>query len=163
MNDFIRDSSNHYSLNPEAQSDEQVLKQAEEILARRLTRQGVMTSPADAKDFLRLRLAGLEHEEFHTIFLDQRHRIIACETLARGTIDGAEVHPREVAKRALIHNAAAVVLAHNHPSGNLEPSDADRFLTQRLVEALRLLEIRVLDHFIVSPAGATSFAERGLL
>ncbi|MGY6517194.1 MAG: JAB domain-containing protein [Lysobacteraceae bacterium] len=163
MNDFIRDCSNHYSLNDQAKDEEHILKQAERILARRLQRQGSMKSPAEARDFLRLRLAGLEHEEFHAIFLDQRHRIIACESLARGTIDGASVHTREVAKRALFHNAVALVFAHNHPSGNLEPSEADRFLTLRLIEALRLLEIRVLDHFVVSPAGATSFAERGLL
>src|SRR5690606_19492911 len=94
--------------------DSTILAQAEAILRRRLERLGAITDPTQASEFLRMRLAGLEHEQFHVLFLDTRHRIIAIEALARGTVDGAEVHPREVVKAALGHNAAAVILAHNH-------------------------------------------------
>ena len=109
------------------------------------------------------RCAHLDYEVFGVVYLDTRHRIIAAEELFRGTIDGSEVHPREVAKAALVHNAAALILYHNHPSGNLEPSAADQAVTARLKQALALLEIRILDHFVVSGAGTTSFAQRGLL
>lgn len=143
------------------ESEAQVLAAAEAILFKRLERIGKITDPNDAADFLRLRLGGLEHEEFHVVFLDTRHRIIAVEGLFRGTIDGAEVHPYVVAKSALKHNAAAVILAHNHPSGNPEPSAADR--AARLKQALALLDIRVLDHIIVSGEGTTSMAKQGLL
>jgi DNA repair protein RadC len=97
------------------------------------------------------------------MFLDTRHRMIACEEMFRGTLDGAEVHPREVAKRALGLNAAAVILAHNHPSGNPDPSAADRAVTARLKQALSLVEVRLLDHFIVGDGEATSMAQKGLM
>ena len=147
----------------ELESEAKILAAAEAILFKRMERLGKVTDPNDAADFLRLRLGGLEHEEFHVVFLDTRHRIIAVEGLFRGTVDGAEVHPREVIKRALKHNAAAVILAHNHPSGNPEPSAADRAVTARLKQALALLDIRVLDHIIVSGEGTTSMAKQGLL
>lgn len=144
-----------------ADREEQILDAAEAILRRRLERQGRIGEPSDAGNYLRARCAHLEHEVFGCIFLDTRHHIIAVETLFRGTVDGAEVHPREVAKRALMLNAAAVIAFHNHPSGNLEPSAADRSVTAQLVKSLKLLDIRVLDHIVVSAAGHTSLAARG--
>lgn len=140
--------------------DSTILAQAEAILRRRLERLGAITDPTQASDFFRMRLAGLEHEQFHVLFLDTRHRIIAIEALARGTVDGAEVHPREIVKAALTHNAAAVILAHNHPSGNPEPSAADRAVTARLKQALALVDIRVLDHIVVGET-CVSLAARG--
>ncbi|MDX1555945.1 MAG: JAB domain-containing protein, partial [Xanthomonadales bacterium] len=133
--------------------DEQILAAAEAILRRRLERQGQVREPKDAGAYLRAHCAHLEHEVFGCVFLDNRHQILAVEDLARGTVDSAEVHPREVAKRALAWNAVAVIAFHNHPSGCLDPSASDRAITARLKQALALLEIRVLDHLIVSPAG----------
>ncbi len=122
-----------------------------------------LTRPDDTRRFLSARLRGLPHEVFACLFLDNRHRVIGYEELFRGTIDGTEVHPREVIKRALAYNAAAVILAHNHPSGVAEPSRADETLTRRLKEALALVEIRILDHLIVGEGEIVSFAERGLI
>lgn len=139
-----------------------ILAKAESILRKRLERLDAITNPQDASAFVRMRLAGLEHEEFHVVFLDARHRIIAVEAMFRGTVDGAEVHPREVAKAALRHNAVAIILAHNHPSGNPEPSAADRGVTARLKQAMALLDIRVLDHLIVGET-VTSMASQGLV
>jgi DNA repair protein RadC len=116
-----------------------------------------------ALTILREQLAAREHEVFICIFLDNPHRVIAMDEMFRGTIDGASVHPREVVKCALQHNAAAVILAHNHPSGVPEPSRADISLTRRLSEALALIDVRVLDHFIVGGSELVSFAERGLI
>lgn len=145
-------------------SEDDILRSAATILERRMMRLGSVSDPSAAKDFLRMRLAPLEHEVFSCLFLDTRHKIIAYEELFRGTIDASEVHPREVCKAALKHNAAAVLFAHNHPSsGSLEPSAADRAVTARLKQALSLLDIRTLDHIIVSCEGTTSMAERGLL
>lgn len=152
-----RDSRANYALD----DDESILTRAEAILRRRLDRLGAVTDPSKASEFLRMRLAKLEHEEFHVMFLDNRHRIVACEMMFRGTIDGAEVYPREVLKRALALNAAAVILSHNHPSGNSEPSSADRAVTLRLRDALALVEVRVLDHIVVSAEGTSSLAARG--
>lgn len=142
-------------------SDEHILSAAESILLARLNRLGDIKDPSSASDFLRMRLAHLPHEEFHAMFLDSRHRIIAVEMLFRGTVDGAEVHPRVVAQRALALNAAAVIFAHNHPSGEPTPSAADRAITRRLTDALDLLAVRVLDHIVVAAGGVVSFAERG--
>lgn len=122
-----------------------------------------LQNPAATREFLRVRLRDLPHEVFCCLFLDNRHRVIMFEELFRGTLDGASVHPREVVKRALAHNAAAVILAHNHPSGVAEPSQADELITRRLKEALGLIDIRVLDHLVVGDGHCTSFAERGLL
>jgi DNA repair protein RadC len=121
-----------------------------------------LTSPQATKDFLRLRLSRFEHEVFAVIFLDNRHRVIAFEEMFRGTIDGASVHPREVVKEALKHNAAAVIFAHNHPSGVAEPSRADESITHRLKDALALVDVRVLDHFVIGD-DVVSFTERGLI
>ena len=120
-------------------------------------------SPDDTHHFLKARLSNLEHESFCCIYLDNRHRVIQFEHLFRGTVDGTSVYPREVVKEALKHNAAAIILAHNHPSGVAEPSQADERITKRLKAALELVDIRVLDHVIVGKDTITSFASRGLL
>jgi DNA repair protein RadC len=122
-----------------------------------------LLNPQATRDYLHMRLRDLPHEVFCCLYLDNRHRVIAFEELFRGTLDGANVHPREVVKRALAHNAAALILAHNHPSGVAEPSQADEMITRRLKEALGLMDIRVLDHLIVGDGCCESFAERGLL
>jgi DNA repair protein RadC len=122
-----------------------------------------LDSPQATRDFLIRRLRDTPHELFCCLHLDNRHRLIAFDELFRGTIDGASVHPREVVKQALARNAAAVILAHNHPSGVAEPSQADELVTRRLREALQLVDIRVLDHIIVADNGCLSFAERGLI
>ena len=128
-----------------------------------LTREDLLSSPQSTRDYLKARLRAYPHEVFACIFLDNRHRIICFEELFKGTIDGASVHPREVVRRALFHNAAAVIFAHNHPSGVAEPSQADQTITRRLIDALALVDIRVLDHIIIGDRETTSFAERGLL
>jgi DNA repair protein RadC len=117
--------------------------------------------PVDAARCFRARLADLNHEVFSCLYLDTRHRMIRYEALFRGTIDGAAVYPREVVKQALSFNAAAVILGHNHPSGDCEPSEADRNITQRVSKALALVDIRLLDHLVVSRSGHVSLAERG--
>ncbi len=128
-----------------------------------LSRGPALTSPADTRRFLTAQLRGYGHEVFGCLFLDNRHRVINFEELFRGTIDAASVYPREVVKRALALNAAAVILAHNHPSGVTEPSPADEALTRQLREALRLVDVRLLDHFVVGDGLAVSLAERGLM
>lgn len=122
-----------------------------------------MTAPAATREFLRVRLAPLDYEVFATLFLDNRHRLLEYRELFRGTVDGASVHPREVVKEALQLNAAAVIFAHNHPSGVSEASQADELITRRLRDALALIDIRVLDHLIVGSGSMISFAEKGLL
>ena len=144
-------------------SDEEVIAAALRILSGRLARANAMTSPRVTRQYLAVRFADLEHEVFACLFLDTRHHVIACEELFRGTVDGASVHAREVVKRTLAHNAAAVILAHNHPSGIAEPSEADRSITLKLAKALALVEVRVLDHLIVGGATVVSMAERGLV
>ena len=130
-------------------------------LAAGLERGDALTDPQAAGRYFSQRLRGLPHEVFAALFLDTRHRAIAFEELFRGTVDGAEVHPREVVRRALVHNAAALIVGHNHPSGNGEPSAADRAITLRLKQALALVEIRLLDHFIVGDGAPVSLAARG--
>jgi len=120
-------------------------------------------SPNVVKDYLRLVLGGRQQEVFMVLFLDSQHRLIASEEMFHGTLTQTSVYPREVVKRALIHNAAAVILSHNHPSGLAEPSSADRMLTDALKQALGLVDVRVLDHFVIGEQGALSFAERGLI
>jgi DNA repair protein RadC len=122
-----------------------------------------LANPRATREFLRLQLRDRDHEVFCCLFLDNRHRVIAFDEVFRGTIDGASVHPREVVKLALARNAAAVILAHNHPSGVAEPSQADELITGRLRDALALVDIRVLDHIVVGDGACVSFAERGLL
>jgi DNA repair protein RadC len=122
-----------------------------------------LTSPGSVRDYLRLSLASREHEVFVCIWLDAQHRVLEAQELFRGTLTQTSVYPREVVKSALRVNAAAVILAHNHPSGVAQPSQADELLTRNLKDALALVEVRVLDHFIVAGNQAISFAERGLL
>ena len=122
-----------------------------------------LASPKATRDYLSSELRDLEHEVFCCLYLDKRHRLIQYQQLFRGTIDGASVHPREIVKLALQRNAAAVIIAHNHPSGVAEPSQADELITQRVKEALALVDIRLLDHIIVGDGACVSFAERGLI
>jgi len=149
-------------------SDDEVINYAcrvlEQRLSYRLSPDGVkFTSPDETKHYLVLKLAEREREVFAVLFLDNRHRLIKYDEMFFGTIDGASVHPREVVKAALQHNAAAVILAHNHPSGVPEPSRADETITNRLKEALNFVDIRVLDHIVVGGTDTVSFAERGLV
>jgi DNA repair protein RadC len=122
-----------------------------------------LTSPGAVRDYLRLAIAGREHEVFVCLWLDAQHRVIACEELFRGTLTQTSVYPREIVKAGLKANAAAVIFAHNHPSGAAQPSQADELLTRNLKDALALVDVKVLDHFIVAGNQALSFAERGLL
>jgi DNA repair protein RadC len=122
-----------------------------------------LTSPGAVRDYLRLAIAGREHEVFVCLWLDAQHRVIACEELFRGTLTQTSVYPREIVKAGLKANASAVIFAHNHPSGAAQPSQADELLTRNLKEALSLVDVKVLDHFIVAGHQALSFAERGLL
>ncbi|MDX1610624.1 MAG: DNA repair protein RadC [Halofilum sp. (in: g-proteobacteria)] len=140
-----------------------VLEMARRHLDEQLLRGDALTSSSATRVYLQARLRDLPHEVFACLFLDNRHRVLAFEELFRGTIDGASVYPREVVKAALRHNAAAVILAHNHPSGVAEPSRADTRLTERLRDALSLVDIRVLDHLVIGEGEPVSFAERGLL
>jgi len=133
------------------------------LLAARHTKGQVLQNPEQTQAYLRLHLAERPNEVFVCLYLDTRHRVIALEELFQGTIDGASVHPREVVRRGLECRAGAVILAHNHPSGVAEPSQADLRLTQRLIDALRLVDIRVLDHVIVAAEDSVSLAARGLL
>lgn len=156
---LVRDVDGQYR---PAHADE-VLCHARRLLANRVRRGATMSSPEAVKDHLRLELGVLEHEVFCVLFLDAQHRIIALKQLFRGTVSQTSVYPREVVKEALSVNAAAVILAHNHPSGSVEPSRADEFLTQTLKTALALVDVRVLDHLVVAGADVCSFAERGLV
>ena len=140
-----------------------VLEMGQRHLRETLERNCILTTPQQTRDYLSARLSCHPNEVFACLFLDNRHRVIEYEELFRGTIDGASVHPREVVRRALEHNAAALILAHNHPSGVAEPSQADERITQRLKSALELVDIRVLDHIIIGAGELTSLAERGLL
>ena len=140
-----------------------VLEMAKRHFEEILQRGDVLTSPEATRAYLSAQLRGYSYEVFACLFLDNQHRVIQLEELFRGTIDGARVYPREVAKRALFHNAAAVIFAHNHPSGINEPSQADKNITDKLKQALILFDIRVLDHFIIGDGLPYSFAEHGLL
>jgi DNA repair protein RadC len=140
-----------------------VAEMARRALAQRLREAPVFHSPAQVREFLQLHMAGLAHEEFAVLLLDAQHRLIGMETLFRGTLTQTSVYPREVVKAALARHAAAVVLAHNHPSGTAEPSRADELLTQTLKSALQLVDVRVLDHIVVGQGCTVSLAERGLV
>jgi DNA repair protein RadC len=137
------------------------LELGQRYLECRLRRSPALGSPTDTRRFLTARLRRHEHEVFACMFLDNRHRLICFEELFRGTVNGASVHPREIAKHALRHNAAAVIIAHNHPSGVAEPSQADRAITGRIREAMALIDVRLMDHFVVGDGEVISFAERG--
>jgi DNA repair protein RadC len=140
-----------------------VLEMARRALGEKIAAGDALSSPGAVRDYLRLNLQGLAHEVFMGLFLDAQNRVTAVEELFRGTLTQTSVYPREVVKRALHHNAAAMIFAHNHPSGVAEPSTADQDLTRSLRAALALVDVRVLDHFVVGGATCLSFAERGLL
>lgn len=141
-------------------TESDVLAAAEGILWSKLERKGTIGDPLEAAGFLRMRLGALLHEEFHVLWLDNRHRILDCQRLFTGTVDGASVYPREVVRAALEVNACAAILAHNHPSGIAEPNTADR--ANEIREALNLVGVRVLDHIVVG-ADCVSMASRGLI
>ena len=140
-----------------------VLEMARRALSEELKSGNAMNSPGLVRDFLRLSLANKQHEVFLGIFLDAKNHTIATEELFSGTLTQASVYPREVIKRALYHNAAAIIFAHNHPSGVAEPSHADKVLTQSLNQALAMIDVKVLDHFIVGNGTTLSFAEHDLI
>lgn len=142
---------------------EDLVRVAAEILRDELTGKEIMSNPANAARLVQLALAQEKNEHFSALFLNTQHQLIQFETLFTGTVDGASVYPRVVVQKALEHNAGAVIFAHNHPSGECEPSLADRQITRRLTDALALIDVRVLDHFVVSRNACVSFAERGLI
>lgn len=145
-------------------SAQQTIREALTLLACQLREPGApFTSGQAVRDWLRLHLSILEREEFTVLFLDNQHRLITHETLFTGTLNSTEVHPRELIKAALKHNAAAVIIAHNHPSGHAEPSVSDSNITRRLKNALELVDIRLLDHMVVGGMDIVSYAERGWL
>lgn len=140
-----------------------VVEMAQRALQEEMRTGDALNSPRAVREFLQLLLHARQQEVFVAIFLDAQHRVVATEELFQGTLTQTSVYPREIVKRALHHNAAALIFAHNHPSGVAEPSDADRLLTEELKKALGLVDVRVLDHFIVAGAGCLSFAEKGWL
>lgn len=140
-----------------------LIHQALELLACEVQHADTLAEPQAVKDYLRLRLAPKDHEVFSIVFLTAQHRVIEIEDMFRGTLTQTSVYPREVVKAALMHNAAAVLLAHNHPSGDAQPSRADEALTQTLKQALMLIDVRVLDHFVVTKGVIFSMAEHGLM
>ncbi|KXJ45904.1 DNA repair protein RadC [Marinobacter sp. Hex_13] len=146
-----------------SQAEQAIIDQAISILESKINTAENISSPASAAQYLRLNFAMLEHEVFAVLWLNNKHSVIDLEVMFRGTIDAAAVYPREVVKAALAKNASAAILCHNHPSGSVEPSEADKAITRRLIEALTLVDVRVIDHMVVGTEGYTSFAERGLL
>ena len=155
---MIRNGSRYRPATPD-----EVSEAAAFYAANRIVGTDVVSSPNVARKFLKDALAGRSYESFCVLFLDNRHRVLRFDEVFRGTIDGASVHPREIVKLVPACNAAAVVLAHNHPSGNPEPSQADELITGRLRDALHLIDARLIDHIIVAGDKTVSFAERGLL
>ena len=156
---LVRDDQGRYLM---ATAD-QILEAARQVIDQKIRRGASFTSPSEVKDYLKAKLSGYEREVFAVMLMDTKHCLIEYVELFQGTIDQAAVYPREVVKLAMQHNAAAMIISHNHPSGNPEPSRADELLTKRLKEALALVDVRVLDHIIVAGNDTTSFAERGLI
>lgn len=140
---------------------DQIVEAARQVVDQRMQRGACFKDPSAARCYFRDKLAGLEREVFAAAFLDTRHRLIEFVELFQGTLDGAEVHPRELVRQALLRNAAAVIVAHNHPSGDVEPSAADRAVTIRLKQALALVDVRLLDHVVVGGTQTLALAERG--
>ena len=140
-----------------------VLEMAKRALGENMRLADALSSPKAVRDYLKLSLSRLPHEVFVAVFLTSQNRVIVVEEIFRGTLTQTSVYPREIVKRALAHNAASVIFAHNHPSGEANPSQADRSLTKTLAEALALVDVKVLDHFIVAPGASLSFAEQGIL
>ncbi len=156
---MVRDGQGDYR----PATPDQILGAARQVVDQKMPCGAEFSSPAAVKEYLRAKLAGFEHEVFAVLLLDAQHRLIAYVEMFRGTIDCAAVYPREMVKEVLRHNAAAVLLAHNHPSGSPEPSVCDKALTQRLKDALALVGVRVLDHIIVAGTRTMSFVDLGLL
>ncbi|MFZ5699631.1 MAG: RadC family protein [Pseudomonadota bacterium] len=159
---LIKDARGRYRVQGSFLPDD-LVRVAINILKENLSATEIMSNPVATARFLQLSLAQEKNEHFAVLFLTTQHHLIRFETLFTGTLDGASVYPRVVVQKALEHNAGAVIFAHNHPSGACEPSLADRQITRRLVDALSLIDVLVLDHFVVSQTGWVSFAERGLL
>lgn len=157
-----RNDDGHYCLS-EPVTSETIINLARNIVSEAFERPNKLTSPTATQNFLIMQLALEQREVFGVVFLDRQHRVIAFERMFYGTIDSTSVYPREVVKRCLELNAAAVVFAHNHPSGVPEPSKADIDITQRLLKALALVDINVLDHIVIGGVDAVSFAERGMI
>ena len=161
---FAADLSGVKGLGPAKRAQfEAAIELARRSIEERLRKDSVLTSPGAVRDYLKLALANRPHEVFVCIWLDAQHRVIEYQEAFEGTLTQTSVYPREIVKAALQRNAAAVIFAHNHPSGAAQPSQADELLTRNLKDALALVEIKVLDHFIVAGNQAISFAERGLL
>lgn len=156
---LVRDDQGRYLM---ATAD-QILEAARQVIDQKIRRGTSFSSPSEVKDYLKAKLSGYEREVFAVMLMDSKHCLIEYVELFQGTIDQAAVYPREVVKLAMQHNAAAMIISHNHPSGSPEPSRADELLTKRLKEALALVDVRVLDHIIVAGNDTTSFAERGLI
>jgi len=156
---LVRDAQGRYL----PATTDQILEAARQAVDQKMVRGTAFTSPAVVKEYLTTKLAGFDVEVFAVLFLDSRHCLIEYVEMFQGTLTQTSVYPREVAKAALHHHAAAVILAHNHPSGNPEPSEADKALTAHLKKALALLDVRTLDHVIVAGQETASFAEQGLL
>lgn len=154
---YIRDGRRRYQL----ATAEQIIEVARRVVDRQMCRGTSFTDPVTAREFFRDKLAGLKREVFSVAFLDTRHRLIDYAELFQGTIDGTEVHPREVVREALMRNAAALIVGHNHPSGDPEPSAADRAVTAQLKQALALVDVRLLDHIVVGGHVTVALAERG--
>jgi DNA repair protein RadC len=164
LSTLLNESIPSYEVQPKIRTKLQVAKElVRRSLLETLRHRDALSSPSSVRDYLRMSLAGRDYEVFMVLFLDAQNRVIASEEMFRGTLTQTSVYPREVVKCALAHNAAAVIFAHNHPSGLAEPSHADEVLTQALKQALSLVDIKVLDHFIVAGGSAVSMAERGLV
>lgn len=156
---LVRDDQGRYLM---ATAD-QILEAARQVIDQKIRRGASFSSPSEVKDYLKAKLSGYEREVFAVMLMDAKHCLIEYVELFQGTTDQAAVYPREVVKLAMQHNAAAMIISHNHPSGNPDPSRADELLTKRLKEALALVDVRILDHVIVAGNDTTSFAERGLI
>ena len=162
MNQINSETQPEYHTNPT--SDDALIQTCLKILESRIRKpETYIKNPEDTKNYLKLELSEKEHEVFAVLFLDSQHGVIAYEEMFQGTIDEASVYPREIIKKALKFNAAALIIAHNHPSGNPESSDADITITNRIKDAANLLEIRLLDHIIVGGVDTISLAEQGYL
>lgn len=160
---FVKNKEGLYRVRRGPVKAEDILDQAASILLDGIKEQEALTRPTDAARFLQLSLGSEKNEHFGVLFLDNRHQVLCFEKLFSGTIDSSMVYPRVVVQRALHHNAAAVIFAHNHPSGECEPSSSDKAITERLKDALALIDIRTLDHVIVSRTSWVSLAERGII
>lgn len=164
LSTLLNESIPSYDVLPKVRTRLQVAKElVRRSLLETLRHRDVLSSPASVRDYLRMTLTGRDYEVFMVLFLDAQNRVIESEEMFRGTLTQTSVYPREVVKGSLFNNAAAVIFAHNHPSGIAEPSHADELLTQSLKQALALVDVKVLDHFVIAGSGFLSFAERGIL